>query len=127
MYDKEKIPIDDMKEAVKSVRKDDERNRNVMIFGLKEDQEDLKASVFQQMDQKPVVYHCERHGNKRYGSSNQRRPIKVTLASSVSVEATLRRRHLLQKDPLCNSVYLAPDRSPEERREYKDLVDALKV
>jgi hypothetical protein len=39
----------------------------------------------------------------------------------------LRRRHLLRKDPLYNSVYLAPDRSPEERREYKDLVDALKA
>ena len=129
-YDREKFTIDDVKEAVKSVRKDDERNRNVMIFGLKEDQEDLKAcvtKVFQQMDQKPIVDHCERLGNKRYGSSNQPRPIKVTLASSVSVEATLRRRHLLRKDPFYNSVYLAPDRSPEERREHKDLVDAMKV
>ena len=128
--DREQITIHDVKEAVKSVQKDDERSRNVMIFGMKEDQGDLKASVtkvFQRIDQEPVFDHCQRLGNMRYGLSNQKRPIKVRLASSVSVHAMLRRRHLLRKDPLYNSVYLAPDRSPEERREYKDLVDALKA
>lgn len=128
--DREQITIHDVKEAVKSVQKDDERSRNMMIFGLKEDQGDLKASVtkvFQSIDQEPIFDHCQRLGNKRSGLNNQHRPIKVTLASSVSVDAMLQRRHLLRKDPRYNSVYLAPDRTPEERREYKDLVDALKA
>jgi hypothetical protein len=39
----------------------------------------------------------------------------------------LRRSHLLRKDSRYNSVYVAPDRSPEERKEHKNLVEALKV
>ena len=37
--EKERISIQDVKEAVKSVTEDDTRSKNLMIFGLKEEQE----------------------------------------------------------------------------------------
>jgi cystathionine beta-lyase family protein involved in aluminum resistance len=76
-----KISIEDVKQAVKSVTKYDTRSRNVMVLGLK-DEEDLESSlkdVFRQMDEKPQIYHCERLGNTGY--SPKPRPAKVTLAS----------------------------------------------
>jgi uncharacterized OsmC-like protein len=127
--EKERISIQDVKEAVKSVTEDDTRSKNLMIFGLKEEQE-LEISlneVLMQIGEKPVVHHYERLGKIATGSNPKPRPVKLTLASTHSVEAVLRRSHLLQKDIRYKSVYVAPDRSLEKREQHRDLVKTLKV
>jgi hypothetical protein len=127
--EKERISIQCVKEAVKSVTEDDILSKNMMIFGLKAE-EVLGISldeVLMHIGEKPVVHHYERLGKIAYGSNPKPRPVQLTLASTLSVEAVLRRGHLLQKDIRYKSVYVAPDRSLEAREQHKNTKKSLKV
>ena len=56
------------------------------------------------------------------------RPIKVTLNNPDDVRSVLRRSSLLKKSPeeYFRRLYLAPDRTFEERKEHQKLVSELK-
>ena len=127
--DAEQITVEDVKEAVKSVTEENARSRNIMVFGLDENK-DLKKSLsglFEQLGEEPCIEHCERIGRPVTNSTPRPRPVKVTLSTTNSVETTLKRSHLLRGDTGYNSVFISPDRSEEERRAHKELVNTLKL
>ncbi len=96
------------------------------MYGLQENtEENLEANladIFMQLREKPYISHCE-----RLGKSKSARPVKVTLSNSDAVRSVLMRSHFLRKSSKYMHVYLNPDRSTEERKAHKELVDTLRI
>ena len=59
-------------------------------------------------------------------SATRPRPVKVTLSSSTIVQQILRKSSKLSRTEKFKTVYLAPDRTEEERAQHKELVVELK-
>ena len=53
-------------------------------------------------------------------------PIKVTLSSLSTVSEVLRKSKLLKDADGCRHIYIRPDRTVEQRKAQKGLVDILK-
>ena len=124
-----------IKEAVKSAVSEEDRSRNFMMFGLEEedeeadrlelyDDEKIIDMLFERIEVKPRIEEHYRVGKLQPGSN---RPIKVRLSRSDSVMQVLSNAKKLKGGPaLLSSVFLAPDRSKEERIAHKRLVDLMK-
>jgi hypothetical protein len=54
------------------------------------------------------------------------RPVKFSLRSNLHVRMLINARKLCSKDGF-GSIYISPDRSLDERRAYKKLVEELKL
>ena len=120
------ISKDILKTVVKDVVDEEDRSRNVVLFGLlEEDEEDVNgrvAEVFESIGHKPKV-ESYRLGRKINDSI---RPVKVILSSStVAAQITSCSRRLRQVEKF-RSVFVSPDRSPDQRRVQKDLVKEMK-
>ena len=120
------ISKDILKTVVKDVVDEEDRSRNVVLFGLlEEDEEDVNgrvAEVFESIGHKPKV-ESYRLGRKINDSI---RPVKVILSSStVAAQITSCSRRLRQVEKFRN-VFVSPDRSPDQRRVQKDLVKEMK-
>ncbi len=120
---------EDLKKVVHTVVKEEDRSRNLMIFNLPEnDNEDLNSLVgdlFQSIEEKPRVEAC-RLGSGGGKSKRTVRPVRVTVASSTIVGQILSKaRHLKQVNGY-KTVFLSPDRSPEQRVAQRELVQNLK-
>ena len=117
----------DLKKAVKDVFQDEDRSKNMIIFGLpEENDEDLSASVdylLQEIGEKPRYEACRMGRNKTDGNI---RPIKVTTTSSTVVDQILFKARKLKQVEKYKFVYINPDRSPEQRNKRRDLVKELK-
>ena len=78
------IPPQTLKRVVQNVIEVEDRSRNLLVFGLKEQKEEQVAQsvgdVFLQLGEKPRL-EASRIGRK-VGSSATCRPVKVTLSSS---------------------------------------------
>ena len=113
--------------VVRNVVEEEDRSRNVVIFGLnEEDDEKLNervAEVFESIGQKPRAETC-RVGLKK--SKDSVRPVKVKLSSSLIVDQLLASVRKLRNVPKFSSVFVCPDRSPEQRKIQKELVKELK-
>ena len=87
---------DSLRRAVKSAIEEDDRSRNLIIFGLEDDdQERIDSKVttmFAELEEKPRVSAC-RIGTKKTGTV---RPVKVTLASSTAVHQILAKSRQLK-------------------------------
>ena len=122
------ITPDKLKEAVKSAVIEDDRSRNFMIFGKEERaNEDLSetiADILRDVNEKPRVIECRRVGTVNAGKS---RPIKVKLSSSDAVSHVLRKARDLKTSERHRSTFISPDRSAEERKVYKTLVEQMKL
>ena len=99
-----------------------------MIYGVEEKQaEDLEVKVgeiLQEIDEKlPIQTSC-RIGTKQ---AEKCRPVKVTLRSSDHVNLILKKSKLLRTKEGFKSIYICPDRSVEERRAFKKLLDELRA
>ena len=68
---------------------------------------------------------CVRVGVKRPGETRPR-PIKFTLSNSDHVTQVLRSAKQLHSKDGYRSVYLCPDRTVQERKCFKKLLDQLK-
>lgn len=116
-----------VKLAVKSAVEEEDRTRNLMMFGVPEHSEETletQASVIlEQVEEKPRITDCYRIGMAKEGAT---RPIKVTLSSSDGVQRVLRKAGLLKKSENLKRVYLAADRTMEERTARNELVKQLK-
>ena len=117
-----------LKKVVQKVVREEDRSRNVMIFGLKEEAgEDLSNKVnvmFEQIEEKP---RCEAIRVGRYATeSDKTRPIKVVFNESVIVHQILVKAKELRLSEDYKSVFISPDRSPEERVTHQKLVLDLK-
>ena len=113
--------------VVRNVVEEEDRSRNVVIFGLnEEDDEKLNervAEVFESIGQKPRAETC-RVGLKK--SKDSVRPVKAKLSSSLIVDQVLASVRKLRNVPKFSSVFVCPDRSPEQRKIHKELVKELK-
>ena len=118
----------ELKKVVQNVVQDEDRSKNLMIFGLPDEpNEDINGSVSQLLlviGEKPRVDAC-RIGKKKLDNSS--RPVKVTAASSTVIAQILSKAKKLKKQTIkYENVYLSPDRSPEQRLKQKQLVLDLK-
>ena len=113
--------------AVLKVEDKKKRSQNVVIYGLEEEQNEqlqLKVeTILADIGEKPVVKDCCRVGRNR---ENATRPIKFSLSSQAHVAHVLKNAKKLRTQDGYRSVYICPDRSPEERKAYKKLVEEVK-
>ena len=114
--------------AVQKASEKEERNHNVIIYGLEEkNNENLRSNVeevLSEIGEKPRIQDCCRVGLKKEGSS---RPIKFSLSSAAHVIQILRNARKLRSKNGFGSIYVCPDRSLEERKAYKKLVEEVKM
>lgn len=73
---------------------------------------------------KPLLKDCCRVGMKNGESPH---PVKLGLSSSDMVQNVLKKARLLRGKEGYKIVYICPDRTVDERRAYKKLVEELKV
>lgn len=113
--------------AVKKVTDKEDRSKNVVIYGMQEASgEDISKRVEElltEIDEKPRIQDCCRIGVVKPDTC---RPIKFTLASNDHVRQILTKSKSLRTKEGFKSVYICPDRSVEERKAFKKLVEELK-
>ena len=115
--------------AVKSVCDQEDRSKNVIIYGIEETSGevllDKVGKVLEEINEKPVVRDCVRVGAKTPGVSRPR-PVKFSLSNSDHVAQVLRSAKWLHTKEGYKSVYICPDRTVQERKSCKILSDQLK-
>ena len=115
--------------AVRKVSDKEDRSRNVIIYGVEdEENEKLKQKVetiLEEIGEKPVLKDFGRVGVKRSDVKTPR-PIKFTLSNSDHGNQVLRSARQLHSKEGYRSVYICPDRTVEERRAHKKLMELLK-
>ena len=115
-----------LKKAVQEVVTEDDRSKNVVIFGLTEEtSEDLDTKVtalFGEIDEKPS-FEATRVGKS---SEDRSRPVKVSLRNSDIAHRLLGKAKQLKTTTAYRKVYIAPDRSPEERIKHRKLVAEMR-
>ena len=126
------VPVftpDILKKAVRTAIVEDDRSKNLLVFGLTEggNIEQAVSELFLELGKKPRVQAVNRLGGKRAEeASSDPRPVKVTLASATSVSQILTRTGRLKQSQQYKSVYVCPDRSSKERAARKQLVVDVK-
>ena len=104
-----------------------DRSSNLIVYGLCEDAESSDSEkvkeIFEYLVEAPVISEVVRLGRSR---EEQIRPVKVVLRSGESVRGILGKASRLKESGTFRSVYVAPDRTLEERVERRTLVANLK-
>ena len=114
-----KESLDTLKEA-----KDREtRQRNVIVFGCDiENEQVIKRKlnqIFCDIKVKVRMKYFQRIGKEK-------NIIKVRLETQKDVKKVLRNAHKLKSSEKFSHIYIAPDRSPQQRAERRELVEELK-
>ena len=116
-----------VKTAVKTVVAEEDRTKNIMLFGMAEEQEEnlevCAAAIFEQVQENPTIVDCHRIGRAKEGVT---RPVKVILASGDIAQRVLKNAGRLKSNERFKKVYLSADRTIEKRRARKELVEKLK-
>ena len=125
----ESVPVlseEKLKKVFQEAATDDDRSKNVIIFGMtEENSEDLDCKItalFGEIEEKPS-FEAARVGMI---SSDRIRPVKVFLRNSETVNRLLFKTKKLKTTARYRRVYIAPDRSPEEREKHRQLVAEIK-
>ena len=117
-----------LKTVVKIVVAEEDRSRNLLVFGLPDDEEEQLeeriSEVLETVGQKPKI-EVQRLGKKKTSTST--RPVKVRLSSSLIVHQILDNAHKLRLSAKFKTVFLSPDRSIEERKVRKELITNMKA
>ena len=113
--------------AIKTVAEEEDRGKNLMIFGLVEDNgeclSDKVDELFRSVGEKPCIQDCVRVGKTNTDKDTPTvRPVKVIMRSSDTVNQFLRRSGKLRGLEIYKSVYFSPDRTPEDRATHQQLV-----
>jgi len=120
------ISPETLKSVAKQVVIEEELSRNIMIFGLpEEEKEDICASVgnvFELLGEKPKIV-ASRLGKK---VKSDPRPVKVTLRNATTVQHLLAKSRQLRDSDKFKAVFLSPDRTAEQRAEHRELVQQLR-
>ena len=115
-----------LKKVVKSVVQEEDRSRNLMVFGIPEKENEniteRVQEVFQQLGIKPTM-EVIRVG--KIGKEKTKRPVKVTLSSSSVAYQILSQARRLRQSEMFSSVFVRPDRSEEDRLQNRLLVQEL--
>ena len=114
-----------LKTVVRETVAQEDRSRNVMVFGLEEEkEEDLQtkiAEVMEDLGEKPHLVDCH-----RLGRNGTKKPVKVVLRSPEVVRQVLANTRKLKQVAGRKSVYICPDRTPEDRESYAKLNKEMK-
>ena len=105
--------------AVKRVSDKEDRSRNIIIiYGVTEESgENLSQcieGILTDIEEKPRIMDCCRIGNVQQDKVH---PIKFTVSNHDHVRQILRK---------CKTVYLSPDRTVDECRAFRKLLDKLR-
>ena len=116
-----------LKKVVKQVAVEEELSRNIMVFGLPEEENDGEldtsvSQVFQHLGEKPR-FEAVRLGKKKESAV---RPVRVVLSSAHSAQSVLVKSRNLRHADKYKRVFLSPDRTVEERERQRGLVQQLK-
>ena len=115
-----------LKKVVKSVVEEEDRSRNVIIFGLPEEKEenvcDQVQDIFEEIGLKPTL-QASRVGKTT--EEKAKRPVKVSLSSASTVYQILSQARKLRHSAKFSKVFVRPDRSEEERASDRLLVQEL--
>ena len=115
-----------LKKVVQEAVADEDRSRNIMVSGVNEeigeDLSDRISTVFEEILEKPS-FEAARIGKME---TDKVRPVKVSLRSSDAVHQILAKARNLRKSTTHRSVYIGPDRSPEERVKQRELIAEMK-
>ena len=116
-----------LQHTVKEVVEQEDRSRNVMLFGLpdgeNENTKEAVEPVLQTIGEKPRIMEVRRLGRYVPGTS---RPVVLSVGSSFVASQIVRKRRLLRETAEFRTVYIAPDRSVAERKERRALVATRK-
>ena len=116
-----------IKNVAKIVVREEDRSKNLMIFGLVEETgEDLGkriSDVLLSIDEKPHLMCCQRVGIQRDGVT---RPVKAVFSSGSAVIQCIKKSSQMRFSSSYKNVFLGPDRTREERNERRDLVKKMK-
>ena len=119
---------DTLKKAVRTAMVEEDRGKNLLVFGLTEEEEEnieeAVSNIFLELGEKPRVQAVNRLGGT---GAEGTRPVKVTLGSATSVNQILSRTGRLKQTEQYKKVYVSPDRSPKERADRRQLVVGLKT
>ena len=115
--------------AVRKVADEEDRSKNIIVYGaeesLDENIEEKVEKVLEEIGEKPLVRDCVRVGFKK-SDVNLPRPFKFTLTNSDHVAQVLRNARRLHTKEGYKTVYICPDRTAEERRAHKKLLELLR-
>ena len=115
-----------LRKVVQSVVQEEDRSRNVMVYGIIEEKKENLAQriqdVFQEIGLKPKM-EVSRVG--KADEQKTKRPVKVTLSCPSFVQQVLSQAKRLKDSERYSKVFIRPDRSKEERAQNKLLVDEL--
>ena len=126
---KDSVPVlseKTLKKVVQEAVTDEDRSRNVVVFGLTEEKsEDLDSKItnlFNDIEEKPS-FEAVRIGEQ---TEETNRPVKICLRNSDTVHRILQKAKNLRKSAMHRTVYVQPDRSPEERAKHRELVAEMR-
>jgi hypothetical protein len=115
-----------LKKAVQEAVHEDDRAKNLVVFGLSEEKsEDLDGKIIElfQKIEKKSRFEAARIGMV---STEKNRPIKVSLRNCKTVHRLLAKAEKLIATAAYRNVYISPDRSSEEREKHRELVAEMK-
>ncbi len=116
-----------MKSAIKRAAVEEDRSKNLIIYGLPEEDKEIPESrvlqVLDQLNEKPRILSCCRLGKV---TADKVRPLKFSVSSSDFVRQILNKTKLLKEVVGYRSIYVCPDRSVVQRTAHKKLTEELK-
>ena len=123
--------IKKLQRVVEQVVQAEDQNRNIVVFGLPEGDNENTNSVVDEVF--GVIGEKPRHESVRVGvkkstdsETGRHRPIKVRMSNSSHVIQILRAARKLKDSAAYRSVFLCPDGSPDERKARREAVACLK-
>jgi hypothetical protein len=120
------IAADTVKSFVKTVVEEEDRSRSLMLFGLAESANeklsDRVGEVFQEVGEKPRFEACRLGKSSSSTDTKKVRPVRVTLSSATMASHILSKSRKLMKTVNHQSVFICPDRTPDQRLKHKELV-----
>ena len=121
-----RVAKEEMEKVVRDALDEDDRSRNVMLFGLPEQKseylERTVEHVFEELGEKPVVVEACRIGRK----SGTSRPVLVTVSSSTTANRLIGMGRRLRYSNYYYMVYLAPDRTLDQRIQRREYIEGKK-
>ena len=120
-----------VKTAVKTAladRADEElRERNVVVFGLEEEAEEILSErvdeIFDELNVKPR-FEAKRVGTKK--PDDLKRPVLIVMKSAAVAREVVAKASKLRESDKFRGVFISPDRTMEQRIAQRDLVAELK-
>lgn len=114
--------------VVQEISESEERAKNLIMFGLKEEGEsgELSATVnevFESLGEKPPFESVLRLGAKK---AEYVRPVLVKFRSTAAANAVLKKRQALRNTDKFRTVFVSPDRTKLQRVERRELVNRMK-